>query len=47
MSKILKETIIRYIDELQAIPLDKLIEKRYKKYRKFGSFLGGEQAATK
>ena len=42
MAKILKETIIRYIEELQAIPLDKLIEERYKKYRKFGSFLGGK-----
>jgi len=42
MSKILKETIVRYIEELQAVPLDKLIEKRYKKYRKFGSFLGGK-----
>ncbi len=47
MANILKETIVRYIDELQAVPLDKLIEKRYKKYRKFGSFTGGEQAATK
>jgi acetyl-CoA carboxylase carboxyl transferase subunit alpha len=42
MAKTLKETIVRYIEELQAIPLDKLIEKRYKKYRKFGSFTGGE-----
>ena len=30
MAKTLKETIVRYIEELQAIPLDKLIEKRYK-----------------
>ena len=42
MAKTLKETIVRYIEELQAIPLDKLVEKRYKKYRKFGSFTGGE-----
>ncbi|MEK6765579.1 MAG: acetyl-CoA carboxylase carboxyltransferase subunit alpha [Planctomycetota bacterium] len=42
MAKTLKETIVRYIEELQAIPLDKLIEKRYKKYRKFGHYLGGE-----
>ncbi len=40
MSKILKETIVRYIEELQAIPIDKLIEKRYQKYRKIGRFLG-------
>ena len=43
MAKTLKETIIRYIEELQAIPLDKLVEKRYKKYRKFGSFLSAEK----
>jgi acetyl-CoA carboxylase carboxyl transferase subunit alpha len=42
MAKTLKETIVRYIEELQAIPLDKLVEKRYKKYRKFGSFTGGK-----
>ena len=42
MSRILKETIVRYIEELQAIPIDKLIEKRYQKYRKIGRFLGGE-----
>jgi len=42
MSRILKETIVRYIEELHAVPIDKLIEKRYKKYRKIGRFLGGE-----
>ena len=42
MAKILKETIVRYIEELQAIPIDKLIENRYKKYRKIGCFLDGE-----
>ncbi|MFQ5965009.1 MAG: acetyl-CoA carboxylase carboxyltransferase subunit alpha [Candidatus Scalinduaceae bacterium] len=42
MAKILKKIIVRYIEELQEIPIDKLIENRYKKYRKFGSFLGGE-----
>jgi len=42
MSRILKETIVRYIEELQAVPIDKLIEKRYQKYRKIGRFLGGE-----
>jgi len=44
MSRILKETIVRYIDELQAIPIDELIEKRYQKYRKIGSFTGGEES---
>jgi acetyl-CoA carboxylase carboxyl transferase subunit alpha len=42
MAKTLKETIVRYIEELQTVPLDKLVEKRYKKYRKFGSFTGGK-----
>lgn len=42
MAKILKETIVRYIEELQAIPIDKLIENRYKKYRKIGCFQDGE-----
>ena len=42
MARILKETIVRYIGELQAIPIDELIENRYKKYRKIGCFLDGE-----
>ena len=41
MAKILKETIVRYIDELQAIPIDKLLENRYKKYREIGCFTNG------
>ena len=47
MTRILKETIVRYIEELQAIPIDTLIENRYQKYRKIGSFLGGEQTPAK
>ncbi len=42
MARTLKETIVRYIGELQAIPIDELIENRYKKYRKIGCFLDGE-----
>ncbi len=42
MAKILKETIVRYIEELQVIPIDKLVENRYKKYRKIGHFLEGK-----
>ena len=42
MSKILKDAIVRYIEELQKIPIDKLIEKRYQKYRKIGHFIGGK-----
>ncbi|HHT9126527.1 MAG TPA: acetyl-CoA carboxylase carboxyltransferase subunit alpha [Candidatus Brocadiia bacterium] len=38
MAKTLKETIIRQIDEISKIPLDKLLEMRYKKYRKMGVF---------
>ncbi len=42
MARTLKETIVRYIGELQAIPINELIENRYKKYRKIGCFLDGE-----
>ncbi|MGR3293639.1 MAG: acetyl-CoA carboxylase carboxyltransferase subunit alpha [Candidatus Scalindua sp.] len=42
MTRILKETIVRYIEELQAIPIDELVEKRYQKYRKIGCYLGGD-----
>lgn len=42
MARTLKETIVRYIGELQAIPIDELIENRYKRYRKIGCFLDGE-----
>ncbi|MBO1225362.1 MAG: acetyl-CoA carboxylase carboxyltransferase subunit alpha [Candidatus Scalindua sediminis] len=42
MARTLKETIVRYIEELQAIPIDKLIENRHNKYRKIGCFLDGE-----
>jgi acetyl-CoA carboxylase carboxyl transferase subunit alpha len=41
MARTLKETIVRYIGELQAIPIDKLIENRYMKYRKIGCFSDG------
>ena len=42
MAKTLGEVIIRHLNELQAIPIDELIEKRYKKFRKLGVF--SEQA---
>lgn len=42
MARILKDTIVRYIDELQKIPIDELVKNRYKKYRKMGSFLENE-----
>lgn len=39
MARTLKDTIVKYIDELQAIPIDELVENRYKKYRKIGCFV--------
>ncbi len=42
MAKTLGEVIIRHLNELQAIPADELIKKRYDKFRKLGVF--SEQA---
>ena len=42
MANTLKETIMRYLDELQEIPMDLLIENRYNKYRKIGRFQNGD-----
>lgn len=39
MSKDIKETIVRNIDEMSGFSLDKLLEMRYKKYRNIGFFL--------
>lgn len=43
MGEILKAALVRYLDELCAIPLDRLVEKRYEKYRRIGYFLESEQ----
>lgn len=41
MVNIMKETLIRNIDELEKIPIDTLLQKRYDKYRKIGKFFEG------
>ncbi len=43
MGDILKATLVRYLDELAAVPVEKLLEKRYEKYRRIGYFMEGEQ----
>ncbi len=35
----LKKVLLKYIEELSELPKDKLIDERYKKYRKIGEFL--------
>jgi len=44
MGEILKKKIIEYIDELSVISIPKLLDQRYKKYRKIGQFLEVETA---
>lgn len=46
MGEILKQRLLSYLESLTAIPLDKLIEKRYQKFRAMGVYLeraGGRQ----
>jgi len=43
MGDILKAALVRYLDEVMALPLDRLLEKRYDKHRKIGYFLESEQ----
>ncbi len=43
MANTLKNTIIRYLEELQGIPMDTLLENRFKKYRKIGRFQNAER----
>jgi acetyl-CoA carboxylase carboxyl transferase subunit alpha len=42
MSDVLKAALVRYLDELMAVPLDQLLERRYEKYRRVGYFLESE-----
>jgi acetyl-CoA carboxylase carboxyl transferase subunit alpha len=42
-AKSIKETVFQAIEELKAKPPGKLIEERYRRLRKFGSFLEGVQ----
>ncbi len=37
-AEILRDTIVRYLEELDRDPIDRLLEKRYDKYRKIGVF---------
>jgi acetyl-CoA carboxylase carboxyl transferase subunit alpha len=43
MGDILKAALVRYLDEALALPLDKLIERRYEKHRRIGYFMESEQ----
>lgn len=42
-AKSIKETVVQALEELKAKPPGKLIEERYRRLRKFGSFLEGVQ----
>ncbi len=39
-ARLLKESLIRNLDELTALPKDKLLDGRYEKYRKIGAWAG-------
>jgi acetyl-CoA carboxylase carboxyl transferase subunit alpha len=39
----LKAALVRYLDEVMAVPLDRLLERRYDKHRRIGYFLESEQ----
>ena len=43
MGDTLKATLVRTLDELCAQPLDRILEKRYDKYRRIGYFMETEQ----
>jgi acetyl-CoA carboxylase carboxyl transferase subunit alpha len=42
MANTLKNTIVRYLEELKDIPLNTLLENRFQKYRKMGRFQNGD-----
>ena len=39
MARILADVLARHIKELQALPVDEMLERRYRKYRAIGSFV--------
>ncbi len=39
---ILRLTIVRSLEDLMSVPLDRLLERRYEKYRRIGSYLEAE-----
>ncbi|HXX93204.1 MAG TPA: hypothetical protein VEN81_06190, partial [Planctomycetota bacterium] len=43
MGDLLKGALVRYLDEVMAVPVDKLLEKRYEKHRRLGFFVESEQ----
>ncbi|HXG61800.1 MAG TPA: acetyl-CoA carboxylase carboxyltransferase subunit alpha [Planctomycetota bacterium] len=43
MGDLLRAALVRYLDEALATPLDRLLERRYEKYRRIGAFLESEQ----
>jgi acetyl-CoA carboxylase carboxyl transferase subunit alpha len=44
MGGILKERLLSYIDRLKSIPVDELLEKRYRKFRAMGVFIEKQRA---
>jgi acetyl-CoA carboxylase carboxyl transferase subunit alpha len=43
MGDLLKAALVRYLDEALALPVDKLLERRYEKHRRIGYFMESEQ----
>jgi acetyl-CoA carboxylase carboxyl transferase subunit alpha len=39
----LKKSILKYVKELQEIPIDELVEKRYQKFRSMGEYIIPEE----
>jgi acetyl-CoA carboxylase carboxyl transferase subunit alpha len=44
MGEILKKKLLEYIDDLSGIPVPKLLDQRYRKYRKIGQYIDAEAA---
>jgi acetyl-CoA carboxylase carboxyl transferase subunit alpha len=44
MARILQSAILRYLAELKSIPVDRLLELRYEKYRRIGQWIDPEVA---
>lgn len=42
----LKETVLKHLDELKQVPIEEILERRYRKYRDFGPFVHIEQQAN-
>jgi acetyl-CoA carboxylase carboxyl transferase subunit alpha len=43
MGEVLRAALVRYLDEALSVPIDRLLERRYEKYRRIGAFLESEQ----